>query len=203
MADDDKGARGASDDTSGDSADDSKDQSGGAADGKKVSYETYKKTVASEKAAKARLKELESKLTDSENDKLTAEGKKDELIAKLKGDHEKLSKQHKDTLNSFVFSSLDAQVREEAVKLGCIDADAVGKLIDMSDIEVDPKTFKADKEKLSEVLDELKKSKPYLFNKAGPKLNSKLPGGKTPKQTDGKKLSDLSRDEIMQKLRSL
>jgi hypothetical protein len=168
-----------------------------------VAYETYQKTLKEAKAAKARLKELEDKLAASENDKLSAEGKKDELIAKLRKDHETLSKTHKDTLNSFVFSSLDAQVKEKAASLGCIDLDAVSKLVDLSDIEVDTKTFKADEKALVSLIDGLKKSKPYLFSKVGPKINTKMPNGKAIEVPSGKKLSELTRDEIWAELRSL
>ncbi len=205
MSDEDKSGSAADDKAGGDVTKDQNDQGASGTDGSKtVAYDTYKKTVTEAKAAKAKLKELEDKLANAENDKLGAEGKKDELIAKLRGDLDKATKSQKDTLNSFVYSSLDSQVRAEAERLGCVDADAVSKLVDLSDVEVDTKTFKADKEKLTEVLEDLKKSKPYLFNKAGPKINTKMPGGKF--VVDGsktKKLSELTKDEIWAQLRAL
>lgn len=199
-----QGAGGTGGDAGGETTDDLNDQGGGATDGdKSVKHSTYKKTVDEVKRLKAELKSRDERLSKAEQDQLSAEGKKDELIAKLKSDNDKLGKSNKDILNSFVSSSLDSQVREEAARLGCVDADAVTKLIDLSDVEVDPKTFRADKAKLTEVLEDLKKSKPYLFNKAGPKINGKLPDGKGPKvpKVEGKKLAELSTEQLWQKLR--
>lgn len=169
---------------------------------KTVSYDTYSKTVKEAKAAKARAKELEDKLAGAENDRLGAEGKKDELIAKLKSDNEKLTKTQKENLNSFVFSSLDNQVREVATSLGCVDVDAVGKLIDLTDIEVDTKTFKADKTELTQALQQLKKDKPYLFNKVAPKINGKMPSG-AKLDTGGKPISELTTAEIKARLTAM
>lgn len=200
----DKGGGAATGDGGADDQDDPENQSGGATDGeKKVAHSTYKKTVDEVKRLKAELKSRDEKLTAAEHEKLQAEGKKDELIANLKRDNEKLGKTHKEMLQSVVSSRLDDQLQTEAARLGCVDVEAVSKLVDLSDVEVDSKTFKADKAKLTEILEDLKKSKPYLFNKAGTKINGKLPsGGKTP-EVKGKKLSELTKDELWAKLKSL
>lgn len=171
--------------------------------GDKVSLETYQKTLKQKKTSDARIKELESALAEKENDKLSLEGKKDELLAKLKADNDRLSKEQKATLSNFVFASLENQVRAKAASLGCIDLDAIGKLVDLSDIEVDSKTFKADEKEVASVIEGLKKSKPYLFNKAGPKLNTKMPNGKIVESQGGKKLGDLTKEEIWAELRNL
>lgn len=200
----DNGAGGTDDNAGGDDINDQNDPASGAGGGdKKVAYPTYKKTVDEVKRLKAELRVREEKLTLAEQEKLSAEGKKDELIAKLRGDNEKLSKGQKDMLKSVIASRLDDQLQAEAARLGCVDLEAVSKLVDLSDVEVDEKTFRADKAKLTEVLEDLKKSKPYLFNKVGPKINGKLPSGKVIEGEKGKKLSDLSKDELWQKLREL
>lgn len=196
-----KGASGADGKGSADPTDDpvDDDTSGDGDDKKTVKYDSYKKAVGEAKRAKAELKAALERLSSADNDKLAADGKKDELIAKLRGDLDKVGKAHKETLGSFVQTSLDNQIRTLAAEMGCVDLDAAGKLLDLSDIEVDTKTFKADKDALKEALDGLKKSKPYLFNKAGPKINTKTPGG----NSSGKKLSELTKDEIWAKLRAL
>jgi len=193
-----------SDDTSTSGAD---DQSAGGDDQSKVkpsgqdqvSYETYKKTVAEVKKLKDTLKAQADALAQAEQAKLMAEGNKDELINKLKSDLQKLEKTHKETFNSFVYSSLDAQVREEAQKLGCIDPDALVKLADLSQVEVDAKTFKADRTQLTEILESLKKEKTYLFNKSGPKINTQGPGKFVEKEA--KPLKDMTKEELWAELR--
>jgi hypothetical protein len=91
-------------------------------------------------------------------------------------------------------------VREEAAKIGCIDPDAVVKLADLSSVEVDAKTFRADKTQLVEVLETLRKEKPYLFGKSGPKLNTKTPGGAPPEEKK-KAFKDMSQQELWQELK--
>lgn len=200
------GAGGAPDNTSGDDQDPANltpDASG--ADGK-VAHSTYKKTVDEVKKLKEQLRLRDEKLSKAEQDKLEAEGKKDELIASLKKKNGELETTHKTTLNSFIFSSLDTQVREEAARLGCVDTDAVVKLADLSSIDVDPKTFKADKKDLVALIEGMKKEKPYLFSKAGPKINSKLPSGKAvedEKPDEKEDLSKLSTEELKKRIKEI
>jgi hypothetical protein len=193
---DDTGTSGADDQSAG-GDDQSKVKPGGQ---DQVSYETYKKTIAEVKKLKDTLRAQSDALAQAEQAKLMAEGNKDELINKLKTDLQKLEKTHKETFNSFVYSSLDAQVREEAAKLGCIDPDALVKLADLSQVEVDAKTFKADKTQLSEILESLKKEKTYLFNRSGPKINTQGPGGKIVEK-EAKPLKDMTKDELWAELR--
>lgn len=207
FADKSKGAGGTGDDSGAGGSDDGNDDTGGAGDGgkKSVSYDTYDKTMKELKALKRANKEMSDKQTNSENDRLQAEGKKDELITKLRGDLDKATKNSKDLVGNFVNASLANQVREIAASMGCVDVDAIDKLVDLSDVEVDTKTFRAEKDALTELLNGLKKSKPYLFNKAAPKINTKLPGGGRTFETEsGKKaLKEMSKDEIFGELRKL
>jgi chromosome segregation ATPase len=200
---DDKGTRGADGENVSDDATDDQvaDDTGGGAS-KQVSYDTHKKLLSEKKAMQAKLKEFESKLANAENDKLAADGKKDELIAKYRADLEKVSKTHKETLNSFISQSLNAQVETIAAKMGAVDVDAVTKLLDLSDIEVDTGTFKADADSLESAIGELKKAKPYLFNKAAPKVNSKMPAGGQ-KTIGGKSLKEMSTAELEAALREM
>lgn len=203
FADNKSTSGGNSDGSTGTGSDGDGSDTGGAGDNDKVSYETYKKTVGEIKALKRQLKEATDKLGSAENDRLSAEGKKDELIAKLRGDNEKLTKGQKELLNNFVGSSLENQVREVAAGMGCVDVEAVGKLIDLSDIEVDTKTFKADKDAITEALGGLKKSKPYLFNKVAPKVNGKMPSGAGQGQDGKKSIKEMSTKELWAELKAL
>lgn len=200
FAEDDKGASGADGNGSAEATDDETDDDASGGKSGKVAYDTYKKTLGEVKRYKAELKAAMEKLAGADNDKLQSEGKKDELIAKLRGDNDRITKTHKETLNGFIFSSLDSQIREQAASMGCVDVDAIGKLVDLSDLDVDTKTFKADKRAVTDLLDDLKKSKPYLFSKAGPKINGKIPGTKIV-GGEGKSLQEMSTKELWEQLK--
>lgn len=204
----DASASGATDDTSGDDQDNATkgvDASGKPTD--TVAHATYKKTVDEVKKLKEQLRLRDEKLSKAEQEKLEAEGKKDELIASLKSKNSELETSNKKTLNNFIFSSLDSQVREEAARLGCVDTDAVVKLADLTELEVSDKTFKADKGELTKLLEKMKKDKPYLFSKTGPKINTKMPNGKSVDDNEPAKekedLSKLSVDEIKKRIKDL
>jgi hypothetical protein len=78
------------------------------------------------------------------------------------------------------------------MKHGCVDANALMKLADLSDVEVDAETFMADTDKVAEIVSSMKTSAPYLFSKSAPKVNGKLPAGEdvgAPKSVDFKKMT--------------
>ena len=189
--------------------DDEPDVSGADGGGKKsVPYKTYSKTVDEVKGLKRQLKELHDKLAGAENDKLTAEGKKDELIAKLRNDFDKLNKTHKDTLTGFVMSSLENQVREVAASMGGAKLDKIVKLIDIGELTdaIDTKTFKADREQIKSALESLKKDVPELFNKPAPKINGKLPNGKAEGDEKGggkNPYKDMKTEDLWAELRKI
>lgn len=201
---DDKGARGTDGGNVSDDATDDQNQGdpGGDDQGDKVSLATHKKLLSEKKAMQARLKDFESKFAELENGKLEAEGKKDELLQKLRADLDKVTKTHKETLNNFISQSLDAQVEALAAKMGAVDVDLVRRAIDLSEVEVDPKSFKADAATLETAMNELKKAKPILFNKSAPKVNARMPTG-TVKMVGDKALKEMSDADLMAELRRL
>lgn len=199
MSDDKSGGAATDQDAGGQDQEPMKSDASGA---DKVSYDTYKKTVSEVKRLKAEIKAKEDALTAAQQEKLAAEGNKDELISQLKAQVSKLEKANKDTLNSFVFMSLDTQVRKEAEKLGCVDPDAVVRLADLTAVDVDTKTFMADQGQLAQVITDLKKSKPYLFGKSGAKINTQAPGG-TIDVEKKKPLKDMSKDELWAELKKV
>jgi tRNA U34 5-carboxymethylaminomethyl modifying enzyme MnmG/GidA len=200
MSDNQSAAGGAADQSSGaqdqvtsEAAQGSKDQ---------VSYDTYRKTVSEAKKLKEALRQKEEMLALAEHQKLEAEGKKDELIQQLKLKADKLEKEKNNLFSNFVYSSLDQQLRDEAAKLGCIDSEALSKLVDVEGVDVDPKTFKADRDQLVAVIEEVKKARPYLFQKGGPKINAQLPSGQA-KQVEHKELKDMSKEELWAELKRI
>lgn len=135
-------------------------------------------------ALKARLEELEQKsLTEQGNWKEVAE----KAQAKAKESEEKLKKANQ----TFAFKSVSSQVATEALKLGCIDTDALVKLADLSELEV-KEDFSVEPESIKTLLAEMQKAKPFLFEKAAPKIADAIPNGKG---TPPKKLENMTLQE--------
>ncbi|MFO0447765.1 MAG: hypothetical protein ACK52I_03585 [Pseudomonadota bacterium] len=197
---DDQSASGATDESSAQNQTDDKSKAVSNSEDK-VSYDTYKKTISQVKKLQAELKAREDLLEQEKQKTLEAEGNKDELISQLKSKVSELEKKTKETINSFAYVSLEAQVKAEAVKAGCIDPEAVMKLADLSEVEVDPKTFRADGDAVTSVLEALKKDRPYLFSKGGPKINSQVPINKG--GGEQKSYKDMSTDELWKELKRL
>jgi Asp-tRNA(Asn)/Glu-tRNA(Gln) amidotransferase C subunit len=162
-------------------SDEKPDQDKSKASGKDtVSHDTYKKTVGEVKRLKEQLKEaltLKDKLAELEQNEQMRQGKHEETITTLRKQLEDTKKSEKAVFQKYAFKSLGEQVRVEAMKHGCVDPDALMKLADLSDVEIDAETFEADKDKLAEIVASVKTTKPYLFNKSGPKINGKMPSG--------------------------
>lgn len=128
-----------------------------------VAYSTFAKTVAQEKAAKARLAEVEERLKIAEAQKLEAEGKKDELITHYKTELEQLKEQRAKDIAEKTHQAISNQVVKKALESGCLDADLVTTLLDFSKLDVD-QSNKVGEDSLSIALDRLKRDKPYLFS---------------------------------------
>ena len=159
-----------------------------------VSHETYKKTVGEVKRLKEQLKEaltLKEKLAELEQNEQVRLGKHEETITTLRKQLDDAKKGEKAVFQKFAYKSLGEQVKSEAMKHGCVDPDALMKLADLSDVEIDADTFEADKEKLAEIVSGIRSTKPYLFNKSAPKINGKMPSGEKveSKSIDFKKMT--------------
>lgn len=189
--------------TSGDNLDQEKSKASGK---DTVSYDTYKKTLSEAKRLKEQLKEaqaLKDKLAELEQNEQVRLGKHEETITTLRKQLEDAKKGEKAVFQKFAYKSLGEQVKSEALKHGCVDPDALMKLADLSDIEIDAETFEADKEKLAEIVIGIKGAKPYLFNKSAPNINGKMPSGKPPenKAIDFKKMTSAEITEWLNKNR--
>jgi hypothetical protein len=169
---------------------------------KHVSHQSYRKAVEEAKRERQQKRALEAKLKDFEDQRLSEQGNKDELIKSLRSKLDAEAKGKKEIYGAFARKSINAQLKSAALEAGCIDPDAVMSLSDLSTLEVDPNTFEADHDEIKEVISGLKKSKPYLFQKKGPTINAKLPAGA--KLENGMPdLSKMSREEKQRLLMQL
>jgi len=140
-----------------------------------VKYESLLREKRRAASEKQRADMLALELESERQAKLEAEGNLAESNERLKKQVEELTKGKKQLAGNFAFNSLISQVEAVAAKLGCVDTEALGKLMDLQSIEVDMETFRADQDELKAMIEEQKKSRPYLFSKQGPKINSGNP----------------------------
>lgn len=140
-----------------------------------VKYESLLREKRRFAAEKDRADKLALELEDARQAKLEAEGNLAESNERLKKQVEELSRSKKQLAGNFAYNSLVSQVEAEAAKLGCVDTDALSKLMNLKDVEIDMETFRADQEELKAMIEEQKKNRPYLFNKQGPKINNSNP----------------------------
>ena len=79
---------------------------------------------------------------------------------------------YKTDLGNLAHSTLSSQVSAVATEMGCVDTKALTRLVDLSTLDVDQETFKADGSGLKMMLEDAQKEMPYLFSKAGPKIDN-------------------------------
>lgn len=154
------------------------------------------KLLAETKKLKKALADQAAMLEATTNEKLAAEGKKDELITQYKKQADELAKKNKELYANFAFANVKSQLASEAVKYGCVDVDALIALADLSAIEVDDQSFKADSEAVKSVVEQMKAKKPYLFSKATPKFDTSLPNGKV-SDSKGMDLKEMSSAQLL------
>ena len=159
-----------------------------------VAYDTYRKVLGEKKAQDAKLKELQARIDEVEAQKMQAEGNKDQLIAKLQKQLNEQQKEYKQMQGNYAYNQITSQVKQEAIKLGCIDPDALIRLADITSLEVD-ESFNVDKSGVQALIDDLKKSKAYLFKKDVGQIADGTPSGKVPNNKPD--LKKMSRDEII------
>jgi hypothetical protein len=142
-----------------------------------VKYETYlRKKKLAENERKARI-QAEVERSDLQQRLLEAEGKKDEQIQYLKKQIDELSTEKKKLYGNFAYTSLNNQITAEASKLGCVDAEALVRLMDVDTFmdSLDTETFRANPDEIKMAIEKQKKKRAYLFDKQGPKINTSNP----------------------------
>lgn len=154
---------------------------------KEVSAEAkgYRQKLAEEKRARE----------EAQRKGLEDQGQFKELANVYKGQAEAAEAKATKLREAFATKIVADAVAMEAVKLGCVDADALLQLIALDQIPIG-EGFAVDKNHVRTMVEEFKKGKPYLFQKQAPKIPDGLPG-KTPVVT-GKPLDKMTAAEIEQ-----
>jgi hypothetical protein len=164
-----------------------------------VAYSTYSKVMGTLKKRESELNEVRSRLESIELEKKQAEGNKDEVISTLR---EKLKEAQSSTdqlKHQYVWSSLEGQIKTEAVKHGCRNPDKLMKLLnedDLKSIQVG-NDFKVNQDDLNRLLEKAKKDNEdiALFQKKSVNINDVAP-----KMAQSKSVKEMNAAEVRKML---
>lgn len=157
----------------------------------KVAYETHKKLLGEKKSIQAKYEEIEKKFNEMNENKLASEGKKDELLEAYK---QKIGT-YEEKFNNFAYSAVSNNVALEAQQMGCIDKDALVKLVDLTSLNVGD-NFSVDTDEVKTMLEQVKKERPYLFKPVNPNVNTGTPRDFN-SETGKVDFSKMSHDEMV------
>ena len=155
-----------------------------------VAYESYRKVVGKVKKTQSENEALLAKLQQYEEEKAQIEGRKDDVIKSLRQRAEEAEKKLKDTQSTFVWNAVSGNIKAEAIANGCVDADALIRLLgsdDLKSIDYDD-SFNVNKDDVGRLMEKASKTYPYLFKKTGAKVNDATPNFEK-KELDVKSMS--------------
>jgi hypothetical protein len=167
----------------------------------KVKYSTYQKVLAEKKSMQEKYQSMTDKLAQMENEKLSAEGKKDELIKRLTEERDGFKQKLTGSVKAFARQITSGQVKQLATQMGCVDSDAILALYqDKIDAVETDDNFNLSTDAVKAVLEEAKQQKPYLFQKASPKLDTGANAGAGDIKEKAKDYSKMSADELKKEI---
>lgn len=168
------------------------DQASGENQNDQVAYESYAKLLSEKKKLQSEHLEAKAKLEEYEQAKLEAEGKLKEANENLKKMLAQAKEEKVSLFKNVATKSVRQQFFREAEKLGCNDPELAMKAVSLDDLEI-TEDFEFDGSKLQSKIQELTKTKPFLFKK-----DFKLPPDVTPNagKMPTKNLSEMSEAEI-------
>ena len=124
-----------------------------------------KDLILSEKKKLANeLNEYKAKFEAGEQEKMEAQGKLKELNDSLKKQIADKDNQFKSAVKQFGGRVLKSSFEQEAKAAGCVDSDALYKLVDLSTIDIS-EDFSFDSEQLKTAISDAQKARSYLFKK--------------------------------------
>lgn len=178
----------------------------------KVSYESFQKVLGEKKKTQARLAEnqqeleaIKEQLEAMNQDKLQAEGKKDELIKSLQSKVQELSGQVKEKDSQYGWTLVQSKLKEEALKQGCKRADVFMNLLvaekdELATVRVG-ENFEVDSESVKSLVERAKEKYQDigLFGQPTPAVHDAVPNSEKPK----KDLSQMSTNELKNMYKNL
>jgi len=182
-------------------------ESGNAGEGNQsVKYETYSRVLGKLKNTEAEFNQLKERLSSLEQEKLEAEGNKDELIQSLRKELNERKTREKTIIGSIALSQGKNALVDEAVKAGCNSPEILTKLLegDLQGLEYDQE-FRPDRDQVRTLVEEARKKNPILFSKEPPKTanhNLNPNGPSKPATKPIHKMSDEELDQLWSRMKS-
>lgn len=138
---------------------------------KDVSYDTHRKLLGQKKTLQDKFTTMEQELTSLREKSLGDEGKKDELIDSLRGRLSETEGKLKNAVGTFGYKTVSSEFKTEALKMGCVETDLAMMSIqeELKTLDIDD-DFNVDRSQVKSILENLKKSKPILFQKSVPNI---------------------------------
>jgi transposase len=143
--------------------------------------------------------ELKAKMDAIEQEKMEAQGKLKELNDNLKKQLSDKDNQVKSLVKEFGSRTLRQSFMQEAAKAGCVDSEALYRLVDLSNVDIS-EDFGFDQEQLKATIAEAQKARSYLFQKAAAPVKDATPNSKqTNNVTDVSKMDFKQLQELLAK----
>ncbi|RKZ91680.1 MAG: hypothetical protein DRQ40_09595, partial [Gammaproteobacteria bacterium] len=163
-----------------------------------VQYDTYRRVVGKLKSKEQDMLDMKEQINSLRNEKLEADGNKDQLIESLRKEVTETKTKLRTTVGSVARSQAMKAIVNEAVNAGCNSPEVVERFLS-SEIEnlTFDEDFNPDAEQVRELVEDAKKKAPVLFSKEAPRLanhNTTQSGGTAGQAKDVKKMSI---DELM------
>jgi hypothetical protein len=139
------------------------------------------KEVSNEaKVNRQKLVEEKRKREELEKQKLQDSGQYKELADIWQRKATESETQAKKLREAFALKTISDSVALEASKMGCVDPDVLVNLLPLEQVPID-ETFSVDKASVKAMVEDVRKSKPYLFQKQAPKFADAVPTTKAEK----------------------
>lgn len=156
---------------------------------------------------KSQAKEYEAKLSELEQGKMLAEGKKDELIVSLQKQVTELKSKNGEMQKTYAWDKVQGWLKTKAAQGGIIgDGGAVDKFVSLIDFKGrnpfrDDSTFQLEETVLAQVFEDAKKEMPYFFAKPGPSVRDVNPQNQV--ESGNGDYSKMSLDQMREKAKTM
>lgn len=167
-----------------------------------VAYESYKKAVNQYKKSNEEVATLKAQLQSLQQDKMQAEGNKDELIASLRKQVSDLDEKSRKSQASYTWNVVGAQIKGELAARGVRNPDKAleyAKAVhreDLSTVEVDEE-YRVNKDDMRRFVDKFLNDNQDMGFLSTPGVKDMVPGKVELTGEENKSLSKASDEDIM------
>lgn len=132
------------------------------------------KANAEAKAERQKTQALKKQMEEVSRTKLAEQGQYKELMGLYQKEAEDAKSHAAKLKDAFAMKIVTDSVAMEAQKLGCVDAEALSSLINLSELPIDD-NFNVDRNHVRTMLEDVKKKKPYFFKSEAPRVIDAIP----------------------------